>query len=437
MTVFRIFCFEYRHFKRSLPKVISYLVFLLACLYSINNGYELQQRQQRTIQNIQNAQSEEIIKVTDWYQSGKKGPADRDWVDVHQPYWALQYTPTSVFKQPSSLLPLGIGQAEQFGYYKEVNFWSATFDNDMVEELANPERLVGGTIDFSFMVIYLLPLLLIILTYNVGGLERDAQFDRLISIQFGSPAKWLTIRFSFYALLLICTVVVLSLSVAGINAGVFASEKALWSLIRLACGYVAFFSFLFLMILFLSSSSSQTAFSMIGFWLLFCLIIPGSVHQVANMTVPVNYMIDYLDVVRKDTYAMFSESTETQSTLLFQVYPTLLDIKVGLESETSNQYVRRSLSAIINDMNKEAAQHIEDRSELKNQFIRSSYWYNPVSFVQNRWNSYTATDYYAYQAYRERIQHRIDAKLEQLVYDTWNQTTVDQQIYEQYLQAFN
>ena len=39
-------------------------------------------------------------------------------------------------------------------------------------------------------------------------------------------------------------------------------------------------------------------------------------HQVANMKVPVSYMTDYLDVVRKDTYAMFSSPT-AQSERLF------------------------------------------------------------------------------------------------------------------------
>ena len=73
----------------------------------------------------------------------------------------------------------------------------------MVEELANPERLVSGNIDFSFLVIFLLPVLLIILTYNIMGLEQDFRFEKLISIQFGSIQKWIFSRFLFYILLLI------------------------------------------------------------------------------------------------------------------------------------------------------------------------------------------------------------------------------------------
>ena len=67
----------------------------------------------------------------------------------------------------------------------------------MVEEIANPERLVNGNIDFSFMIIFLLPVLLIILTYNINGLEKDLNFDKLIAIQSGSSRKWTLTGFSF------------------------------------------------------------------------------------------------------------------------------------------------------------------------------------------------------------------------------------------------
>ena len=110
------------------------------CIRSIT-GLTLYQKQESTIQSIRQEQTQEIQKVQAWFAEGKNGPEDREWVDIHQPYWSLRYTPTYVIKHPSRLLPLGIGQSEQFGYYKEITFWSSTYDNDMVEEIANPERL--------------------------------------------------------------------------------------------------------------------------------------------------------------------------------------------------------------------------------------------------------------------------------------------------------
>ena len=54
-------------------------------------------------------------------------------------------------------MPLGIGQSQQYGFYKKINRWSSTYDDDIVEEISNYERLINGNIDFSFLVIFSSP----------------------------------------------------------------------------------------------------------------------------------------------------------------------------------------------------------------------------------------------------------------------------------------
>ena len=50
-----IFLFEFKHFKKSKTKNYKLFVFLLLPVYfSINNGFELQEKQLDTIENIQN-----------------------------------------------------------------------------------------------------------------------------------------------------------------------------------------------------------------------------------------------------------------------------------------------------------------------------------------------------------------------------------------------
>ena len=56
-----------------------------------------------------------------------------------------------------------LGQAEQYGYYKRVTLFSSPYDADLSEELANPERLQTGTLDFAFVLLFLSPLLLLAL----------------------------------------------------------------------------------------------------------------------------------------------------------------------------------------------------------------------------------------------------------------------------------
>ncbi|MAA79678.1 MAG: hypothetical protein CL916_10500 [Deltaproteobacteria bacterium] len=435
MKTIRVFMFEQTHFRRTPSKVISCLLFFIACLYSIYNGFDIQHSQEHIIDRIQTEQAEEIDNVLTWFANGEKGPKDRDWVDIHDPYWALRYTPTYTIKKPSILLPLGIGQTEQYGYYKEISFWSTTYDNDMVEEIANPERLLQGNIDFSFLIIYLLPLLLVILTYNIGGLERDKQFEKLITIQYGSIRIWLGTRFAFYVTLLLFAIVSCVVGVALINNGFYLLFAELGSLLLLAIGYTLFFAILFFFVLIRSSGSSASAFQMISIWLLLCVVIPGTVHQYASIQVPVHYMTDYLDTNRKETYATYALSSDVLLDKLRTVYPEITKTKHGKEDSKEDKIIRRSIGAIINEMNKDAVAHIEKRNEVKNKIIRSSYWYNPVSFAQNQWNTYTYSDYYSFQKYRMEVQQTIDTKIKLLVFEIWNQKTVDREIFEQYIQA--
>ena len=433
MKSLRLWSLEWTHFVRRRSKIFSYLLFVLACLYAIQNGLELYQKQEQTLQAIHQDQVGEIQKVQTWFEKGEKGPEDRSWVDIHEPYWSLRYAPTYVTKGPSPLLPLGIGQSEQFGYYKEVTFWSSTYDNDMVEEIANPERLGNGSIDFSFLVIFCLPLLLIIMTYDIGGLEKDERFEKLISVQFGSFTRWMAIRFLFYVGLLGCTVVLLIFSAAYMNNGIQSYSTELTGLIGLSMGYTAFFASLYFIVLMRGSSSSSNAFNMIGLWIALCILIPSSVHQYIGLKIPMSYMTEFLDANRKETYAVYSLPAEEAAAKLGGLYPDLAETKFATGTEVDEQLLRKSLSALTNDLNKSAVEQIEDRNAERNRLARASYWFNPVMFVQNQWNRYTASDYVSYQVYRSDVQQRIDRKIKLLVMDTWNGRTVDQSTFQQYL----
>ena len=134
-------------------------------------------------------------------------------------------------------------------YYKEISNWSSTFDPDMMEEISNPERLVNGSIDFSFLIIFLLPILLIILTYNISGLEKDLKFEKLIAIQSTSLSKWILFRFLFYVILLLLTVLFLIFSVFIINQFQSDFYNSISNLIILSASYILLFSLIFYLII--------------------------------------------------------------------------------------------------------------------------------------------------------------------------------------------
>ena len=89
-----IFLHEFNHFRKSYSKVISYLIFVLACIYSIYIGFSLQNKQHATISNIEIESKQNVDQVLNWFNNGQFGPKGNSRVDIRNPFWALRYIPT-------------------------------------------------------------------------------------------------------------------------------------------------------------------------------------------------------------------------------------------------------------------------------------------------------------------------------------------------------
>ena len=133
----------------------------------------------------------------------------------------------------------------------------------------------------------------------------------------------------------------------------------------LSAVYTLSYSVVYFLIARFGSGSGANAFKMMGVWLLFCVVIPGAVHQYVSMTHPVSYMTDYLDTSRKETYATFSLPPETLADRLITLYPELTETVHGQSEEVDKAVIRGTLPAIINQMNKAAAVNIEQRNAAK------------------------------------------------------------------------
>ena len=167
--------------------------------------------------------------------------------------------------------------------------------------------------------------------------------------------------------------------------------------------------------------------------MIFCVIIPGSVHQYANYKYPGNFMTDFLDTNRKETYEVFKLDNIDLHNLLIELYPSLENLDNFKDQNLKEQAIRRSISAIINQMNIHASNEIEKQNEFKNELIKSSYIYNPISYVQNLWNCYTETDYYSYKDYRFQIQASISKRNELMLSEIWHNKKSNKQTYLKYI----
>ena len=427
---------ELMHLLRSPFKMISILLFVIAIIFGSQNGYQLFKTHNKQIISISSKNTNSIEDMLLTYEGIENGTLEKPRRDPTIPYWAIWNVPSYAFKHPSPMMTFSLGQAEQYGYYKRVTNWSTTYDSDLAEEIANPERLAIGTLDFNFVFTYLSPILLIILLFNIGGLEKDLKFDNLIYSSKISKEGWILARFLFYYLLVIALIFILTIPYA-LLAGVFESHTfQYFNFFLLILLYQVLWFTIFYFINLSGKGSSDQALKMISIWMVLCIIIPGTVHQITSLKYPTNYMTDHLDVSRELSNNIFNLPEDDLKKGLLEEYPFLQNTLHASDTSINVATINRSVSGLINSLNKNVSISIEFSSKKKNKFIKSFSKMNPVTTFQNEMNAIAETDFYAYKDYRTRIQDMIDKKIELILEDTWNNVTVDKNRYAEYVKNF-
>jgi ABC-2 type transport system permease protein len=170
--------------------------------------------------------------------------------------------------------------------------------------------------------------------------------------------------------------------------------------------------------------------NMAGGWLVVAFLIPGVVHQWISMENPANLMTEFIDAGRDEREKLFQQPDRVLQARLNAMFPEIVDSPVARDSTKHALARNRSASALANELKKASISLLEADNQAKNERIRSTYWFNPIAFFQNRLNAVSETHYDDYQAYRDQIQTLIDKQIRTMVLDTWNAVEVDK---EQYL----
>ena len=356
---FKILKFEYFHLVNAPYKIISILLYAISIFYGCQTGYSLFKKHNIEIKSIKSKNSDFENKMLVQYDQLKQGLIEKPRRDPTIPYWAIWNTPSYALKNPSEMIVFSIGQAEQYGYYKKVTNWSTIFDNDLAEEISNPERLALGTLDFSFVLLFLTPILLIILLFNIGGLEKDNGFDKLIYLNNITKKAWLSARFSYYFLVVFILICSLSIPYAILSGALTNELNSFLTLLSLIFLYVFLWTSIFYLINYWAKGSVDQAIKMISVWVVLSIIMPGLFHQITSIKFSTNYMVDYLDVARDQRYEIFDMSTDTLQKELLESFPSLKNSIYAQDNTINKGIINRSISGLVNILNKKAAIKIE------------------------------------------------------------------------------
>ena len=188
-------------------------------------------------------------------------------------------------------------------------------------DYVHPLSLLLGQFDLSFVVIYLLPLLIISICFNALASERQGGQLRLLMLQGGSATHLLTYQLLLRSALIVMPFLLISsLLLVIIRDQMGVTELLSYNLIVLC--YSGFWIALTAWVNSRAKSAANNAATLVTCWLALVIVVPALVNTSIALLDPTPSRIHYIDSLRaaSDDAQKASEKTLAQ---YFQDHPEL------------------------------------------------------------------------------------------------------------------
>lgn len=433
----RIFYFEWLHFTRNAARPVAVALFLFAAIFGLFNGVSNYNERSSQIESIKERIAETHQTAYQWFEEGKSGPENRPWVNIHEPFWSMWHGNHYIIDEPKPSMIFNIGQSDHFGYYKRVSVWSTAFDNDLTAELSNPEMVQLGALDFSFVWLYLMPLLLVVLTYHTKGLEMDLGFLPLLKVQQSNLNTWIIKRLMVIGLgiLGLLTILIIGLMIGVSDLSLENDVISLWGVYSI---YLIFWLAIVYLIIRFGKGQADHALKMVGMWILITVVIPGIVNQYILLEKPADLMMSMIEANRDGQSEIFDRPRDAVIKDAMRILPELQFLEVAKnDSLLTQDMINGAYRLVLNEYMTEVSNRIIQDQEERNKMISATYWFNPVTCFHNWLNSITRTSHQSNLEFRKEIQKAGEVINKTLVKDEWTNKKMDKYSFEEYVQLLS
>ena len=291
--------YEWRALKANKMLWLSTFVTAFIILFALWDGYKRVSFQIKTIETIEKQQKADYEKYSQQIASVKPGQhfdGGHHGDPTNPFYFGNKMGAKYAVLPPAPLSIISTGQSDLFPYYYKMTLSKrqALYHS---EEIENPHLLYKGSFDLSFVIIFLLPLVIIAFTYNIYASEKQNGTLLLLMAQNTSVQKITAYRLLFrYLIFCGFTTVVLFAGLSTFSLQPSAGFTEIAKVTGIIWLYAAFwFAFAFM----INSFKKHAGFNatiLTGSWLLLVLIIPTILASVVNQLHP---NLSRLDLITK------------------------------------------------------------------------------------------------------------------------------------------
>jgi len=301
------------------------LVVLLAALWAGSSQWHTQQRTLGRIRAHRQEMQDSLVQRIRRVEAHGMHYPGFIWDDPTFAYnTARNEGPQYAAKVPFALQALVAGQSVVQPFYYKVYI---TKKQQLVHEseIDNSYLQFVGTFDFAFVVVYLLPLLLIVFTYNVVSSEREQGTWVLLKTSNQSIAQLTLARLGIrYGLFTLFFWAIVAPILAGLVGPAFLATSNWWWLVVAVSLYFAFWVALALLVNSFSLSSNLNALTLIFLWLVLGLLVPALLQFGLDRAYPIPSRIAITTAERDAINRYFERDGQTLTQEVFSSPRTLI-----------------------------------------------------------------------------------------------------------------
>ncbi|MCC5927136.1 MAG: ABC transporter permease subunit [Bacteroidetes bacterium] len=283
-----LFRFEWMQLWKSWSFRISAVIIPFLIAYSVYLGHNRVADQHQHVQVLQDLEETFYAEMAERLRLIERGEYEVGaWFqDPANPIVLAQFGDAGrhVILHPKPLAALAAGQSDLFPYYGKVTLTNRVAMRDNAFE--NPVMQVTGQFDFAFVLVWLIPLFVIVLGYDVLSREKESGTYALLQSQPISIANVLLLK-TLFRFLVISGIVIGSLLLFGAMFGVPLFNFGGLQVVLVVLLYIAFWFSLCVLINLYSDRSAVNAIILAGLWVFFVLILPALITLYAGKQHPV------------------------------------------------------------------------------------------------------------------------------------------------------
>ncbi|MGS2761172.1 DUF3526 domain-containing protein [Sinomicrobium sp. M5D2P9] len=403
--LFRIvFRFEWQQLIRQFIPVFALLFFLIMGTYSLYNGKRFVSHQLDGLDSLEQNHRNHRRDLLNRFQAdtttadGKRMAAQAGIPQVVE----YRNPPYAAFP-PSRLSVMAIGQRDLLPYFNVVTSKRDAFSSARTT-ITNPEKLASGNFDFSFVLIYLFPLLLIIWSYDIYSSEAEQGTEQLVAVQGGEMKQILVFKLLF-RFILVCTTAWL-LSMAGFwlhreTTGLALTDALLWLLgVTL---YLLFWCAVTWLTVLGKKSSRITLIRLLGIWFALTFLLPAIANKIVEVSHPVPSRTELISAQREEIEHTWEMPVAQLLDSFYINNPQYAALKSPGDTA---RYGNKRFVAYYDLLGRRINKHIQKyNGEVAghNALLRKLGWLSPVVQMQNFLNAAARTGLEDYMDYREQV----------------------------------